>query len=78
MDIQAKINEVVEKVKSDPSLMEQFKADPVKTVEKITGVDLPDDQIKPIVDGIKAKVEGGNILGSISDALGCILGGKKE
>ncbi|MBQ9209632.1 MAG: hypothetical protein IKP75_09975 [Oscillospiraceae bacterium] len=78
MDIQAKINEVVEKVKSDPSLMEQFKADPVKTVEKITGVDLPDDQIKPIVDGIKAKVEGGNILGSISDALGGILGGKKE
>ena len=78
MDIQAKINEVVEKVKSDPTLMEQFKADPVKTVEKITGVDLPDDQIKPIVDGIKAKVEGGNILGSISDALGGILGGKKE
>lgn len=55
MDIKAKIDEIVNKVKSDPDIASKFQKDPIKTVEGILGVDLPDDVIKQIVDGVKAK-----------------------
>ena len=57
MDIKAKINELVEKIKGDPSLTANFQKDPIGTVEKLIGVDLPDDQIQGIVNGIKAKID---------------------
>lgn len=56
MDIKAKIDEIVNKVKSDPDIAAKFQKDPIKTVEGILGVDLPDDVIKQIVDGVRAKV----------------------
>lgn len=56
MDIKAKINELVEKIKDDPKMLADFKDNPVKVVEKLLGVDLPDDVIEKIVDGVKAKV----------------------
>jgi len=69
MDIKAKIEEIVEKIKKDPAMMENFQKDPVKTVEGIAGVDLPDDQINPLVEGVKAKLSGG-ILSGITDKIG--------
>jgi hypothetical protein len=51
-----KIEEVINKLKSDPDLLNKFKKDPIKAVEGIIGVDLPDDQINGIVDGVKAKL----------------------
>ena len=71
MDIKAKIEEIVAKVKNDENFAAEFKADPVKAVEKAVGVDLPDDQINAIVDGIKAKVS----VDGVKDKLGGILGG---
>lgn len=56
MDIKEKIEEIVEKVKADKNLFENFMKEPVKTVEKLIGVDLPDDQIKKIAEAVKAKV----------------------
>lgn len=56
VDIKEKITEIVEKVTKDEKLKEQFKKDPVKAVESVLGVDLPDDVVKKIVDGVKAKV----------------------
>lgn len=56
MDVKAQINSVVEEIKKDPKMLENFTKDPIKTVEKLLGVDLPDDKIKPIVDGVKAKI----------------------
>ena len=75
MDIKEKINEIVEKLKSDPSLMDKFQKEPVKTVEDLAGVDLPDDQLQPVVDGIKAKV-GLDKLGDIVGGLGGLFGKK--
>ena len=66
MDIKAKIEELVEKIQSDKALQEQFKKDPVAAVEKLLGIDLPNDQIEKIVDGIKAKIT----LDDIGDVLG--------
>jgi len=56
MDIKAKVEEIVEKVKGDESFLANFKSDPVAAIEGLIGVDLPDDQIKAIVEGVKAKL----------------------
>ena len=42
MDIKEKIEELVEKIKKDDSLMDDFKKDPVKVVEKLVGAVLPE------------------------------------
>lgn len=55
-DVKAKIEELAKKVKDDPQLLEGFQKDPVKTVEGLLGIDLPDDQLKPLVAGIQAKL----------------------
>ena len=51
-----KVDEVLKKLKSDPKLLDKFKKSPVKTVEGIIGVDLPDDQINGIVETVKTKL----------------------
>lgn len=56
MDIKAKINEIVDKIKNDPSLMEDFQKDPEKAIEKVIGVDIPDGMVDKVVDGVKAKL----------------------
>ena len=74
MDIKAKIEELAEKIKSDKALQEDFKKNPVSAVEKLIGVDLPNDQIEKVVDGIKTKISL-NDIGDKLDGLGNKLGG---
>ena len=74
MDIKAKIEELAEKIKSDKALQEDFKKNPVSAVEKLIGVDLPNDQIEKVVDGIKTKISLDDI-GDKLDGLGNKLGG---
>ncbi len=66
MDIKAKIDEIVEKLKSDKDLLNKFNTNPITALEGLVGIDLPDDQIQSLVDGIKAKLN----LDKIGDALG--------
>lgn len=73
MDIKAKIDEVVNKVKSDKGFAEKFQKEPIKAVEEVLGVDLPDDVIKNVIDGVKAKVNVDGIMGKI----GGLFGGNK-
>ena len=75
MDIKAKIEEIVQKLKKDESLMKSFKQDPIKTVEGLLGIDLPDDQLKPLVEGVKAKLNLDNLSGVVG-GLGSLLGKK--
>ncbi|MBR3309894.1 MAG: hypothetical protein IKG00_08385 [Lachnospiraceae bacterium] len=56
MDIKAKVDELMTKVKGDDAFLAKFKEDPVKAVEGLVGVDLPDEQLKGIVDGLKGKL----------------------
>lgn len=72
MDIKAKIEDLVNKIKKDDKLMDKFKKDPIKTVEDLIGIDLPNDQIEKVVDGIKAKIS----FDSIGDKLGGLFGKK--
>lgn len=75
MDIKAKIEEIVEKVKSDKNIQEKFKKDPIKTIEEIAGIDLPDDQIEKVVDAVKAKISFDD-LGDKLGGLGKLFGKK--
>lgn len=76
IDIKAKIDEIVGKIKNDPKAMENFQSEPTKTVEGLIGVDLPEDTIDPIVDGVKAKIMAGDIKGALGNIGG--LFGKKD
>ena len=56
MEIKAKVEEILEKVKGDDGVLAKFKEDPVKAIEDLIGKDLPDEQVKAIVEGVKAKL----------------------
>ena len=72
MDIKKKIEEIVDKIKSDDGLKKQFASTPIAAIESLLGVDLPDEQIKKIVDGVKAKIS----LDDIGSKLGGLFGKK--
>ena len=89
MDIKTKIEELVKKITSDKDIMAKFTKNPVKTVEDLLGVDLPDEQIKQLVNGVKAKIDLKKIgdmvdgvndgkfdLGDAAEKLGSLLGKK--
>ena len=56
MDIKEKIDKVVNKVKSDKNFKNKLIKDPVNALEEVLGVDLPNEQIDKIIDGVKAKI----------------------
>ncbi len=64
-DVKGKVEEVVEKLKADPALLKSFEKEPIKTIERLLGVDLPNQQLEPLVAGIKAKLT----TAEIGDAL---------
>lgn len=64
MDIKKKIEEIAEKVTKDEALRAQFQKDPIQAVEKLLGVDLPDDTVEKIVAGVKAKLNGDKLSGA--------------
>ena len=68
MDVKTQITTAVEKISKDQALQEQFKKDPVKAVEQVLGVDLPDDVLNKVVDGVRAKLsfdKAAGVVGSI-------------
>lgn len=69
-DLKSKVEDTVKKLQSDPALLDKFQKDPVKTAEELLGVDLPQDQLQPLVTGVKARLTAGE--------LGDKLGGLKK
>ena len=69
IDIKAKAEEIVKKAISDKSFRESFMKDPVKAVEGVIGVDLPDDQINKIIAEVKTKI-GTDAAASLLDSDG--------
>lgn len=65
IDIKAKIEELVSKFQKDPSLLKRFQQDPVKTLEELTGVNLPEEQLQPLVAGVKAKLAAADLGGKL-------------
>jgi len=70
LDIKEQIGKIVEEVSKNPNIKEQFEKEPVKVIEKLIGVDLPDDVVTKIVDGVKAKLT----IDSVSKAADTLKG----
>ena len=70
IDIKKIIEDIIAKIKGDKDIGEKFQKDPTKTVEGLIGVDLPDDQISAVVEGVKAKIN----LDGLKDKLGGLFG----
>ncbi|MBQ3110916.1 MAG: hypothetical protein IJC69_07230 [Clostridia bacterium] len=67
MDIKAKVEEIVKKIMADKDILAKFQKDPVSVVEELVGIDLPNDQLEPVVEAVKAKIT--------ADKIGDVLGG---
>lgn len=70
MDIKAKIEQAAKKLMNDKNLMAKFEKNPTSVIEELVGVDLPDDQVNQLVEGIKAKIK----LDKLGGALGGLFG----
>ena len=68
MDVKEQITKAVERITKDEKLKEQFRKEPVKALESILGVNLPDEVIEQVVNGVKAKLTQDKIEDSV-DAL---------
>ena len=64
MDIKAKIQEIVGRLQGDAGLRSQFMSEPVKAVASLLGVDLPDDVVNQITEGVKAKLAADSLSGA--------------
>lgn len=69
-ELKGKLDEIVEKIKSDKNIAAKFQKDPIGTVESLIGIDLPNDQLEGLVETIKAKIS----LDKVGDALGGLKG----
>ena len=73
MDIKAKIEEIVKKLMNDKNLMTKFERNPVSVIEQLIGIDLPDQQVNQLIEGIRAKIkldQVGDVLGGIGKLFG--------
>lgn len=62
-ELKEKIESIVEKIKESSALKEQFEKEPVKVIEKVLGVDLPDELVEKLIDGVKAKLAAEKLSG---------------
>lgn len=79
MDIKEKVEELVEKIKNDKNILAKFEKNPAAVIEDLIGIDLPDDKINAVIDGIKAKLNLDDLAEKAEGILGALGGlfGKK-
>ena len=78
MDIQKIIADVVARLTGNPDLIKSFISNPVQLLEKTFGIDLPDDQINKVIEGVKGQIdlskfdvkEAAGLLGKLKGILG--------
>ena len=74
MDIQKIISDLLGQINGNKDLTNQFKADPAKLVTSLLkGIDLNNDQLKAIIDGISAKLkldDAKNVLNTLGGLFG--------
>ncbi|MBQ9064665.1 MAG: hypothetical protein IJ123_04385 [Blautia sp.] len=73
-------NKAIEAFKGDKSLLTGFSANPVDIIQKVLGIDLPDDIINKVIEAVKSLLAGGALdaLGDIAGAAGNAAGAAGE
>ena len=56
MDIKEQISKIVEELSKNGAVKGLFEKEPVKAVEQVLGIDLPDEMIEQVINGVKAKI----------------------
>ena len=74
-ELKEKIEEIVKKLTENKDLLEDFKKNPIKVVEKLIGIDLPDEKLEAIVNGVKAKLDFDKLDDALDGKLGDARGG---
>ena len=69
-DIKELAEKAVDTIKGDDNLLESFKTNPIKVVEKVLKIDLPDEILEKIVEIVKTKIN----IDDAKEALGKIAG----
>ncbi len=72
MDIKEQVTKAVDKITKDKKLQEQFQKEPVKALESVLGVDLPDSVVEQVVQGVKAKLVTDKVSGAMDSLKGLI------
>ena len=57
-NIQEIIEKIIAKIKGDPSLVAKFKEDPTRTIEGISGIDIPEGAADGIIEKVKEALAG--------------------
>ena len=73
MDIKATVEKAVKKLMNSPDLLKKFDTEPAKVIEELVGVDLPDELVNQLIDGIKAKITAEKV-GDALQGLGKLFG----
>lgn len=69
MDIKEQIEAIVKKIKGDPDVARNFQKDPEKTIESLSGVNIPDGALDKVVSGVKAKLAAGSVAEKAEGAI---------
>mgnify|MGYP006916226933 CR=1 FL=1 len=69
-DVKSIVEQIVKKLQGNQDLLTKFKSDPVKTIEGLSGIDIPDNIEDEVVKGVKAALA--------SDKLSSIAGAVKK
>ncbi|MDO4836998.1 MAG: hypothetical protein Q4B32_01265 [Clostridia bacterium] len=75
MDLQKVIKQVLDALNNNDALVKEFLADPAKVLESKLGIDLPNEQVNAVVEGVKAKLNLDNAASVLNAVQG--LFGKK-
>ena len=70
MDIKAKIEEIIAKVKDNPDFLKNLTSDPIGTIKDFIGIDISEEQINQILGGLKDKIDLSGIAGGLGDLAG--------
>lgn len=77
MDIKEIIENIVEEITKNKNIKEEFEKEPVKVIERIANVDLPDELVEKVIDGVKAKITLDKI-DDVVDTVGDLAGALKK
>lgn len=52
-----KVEDIIKDLKENEELQEKFEHEPVKTIEELTGLNLPDEKVEKAIEFVKAKID---------------------
>jgi len=77
VDIKEIIENIVGEITKNENLKEDFEKEPAKVIERIIEVDLPDELVEKVIDGVKAKITVDKVTGAV-DAVSDLVGSLKK